>query len=238
MKLKFFEIELKRILPGAPHSFWPESANARGTDSISRNSTYAMPLNRLVLLQTINLTSVTLPTAVKKSSTSLALTVCFSCIQKTVRASLSSGVSSGSLLPLRTFLMWNSLLPMAAFSTFLCSSARVSRRSTLPLLRLLLLLRLLDLLLLRLPLRFRLLRSSRLPRLSRLLLRLLSLLPLFLLFLSLLPLRLRCDLLRSRDLLRLPRLLLRFLSLDSLSSFAFSSFSSFTHFPPASFSFT
>ena len=51
-----------------------------------------MPLKRRVLLQTINLTSLILPTEEKNSSTSLALTRCDSCITKIVRASLSSGV--------------------------------------------------------------------------------------------------------------------------------------------------
>lgn len=53
-----------------------------------------MPLNRLVLLHVINRTSRTLPTALKKSSKSLARIRCDNCITKTVLASLSSGLSS------------------------------------------------------------------------------------------------------------------------------------------------
>lgn len=55
-----------------------------------------MPLNLLVLLQMINLTSLILPTDEKNSSTSRALTRCESCMMNTVRASLSSGVSGRS----------------------------------------------------------------------------------------------------------------------------------------------
>ena len=52
-----------------------------------------MPLNRLVLLHTIKRTSLILPTDEKNSSTSLARTLCDSCMTKMVRASRSSGVS-------------------------------------------------------------------------------------------------------------------------------------------------
>lgn len=55
---------------------------------------YAIPLKRLVLLHVIRRTSRTLPTLEKNSSRSRALIRCDSCIQNTVRASLSSGVSS------------------------------------------------------------------------------------------------------------------------------------------------
>lgn len=68
-----------------------------GTDSASLNSMYAIPLNLLVLLHVISLTSLTLPTDEKNSSKSLALILCESCIQKTVRRSLSSGGRSSSL---------------------------------------------------------------------------------------------------------------------------------------------
>lgn len=44
-----------------------------GTDSASLNSIYAIPLNLLVLLHVISLTSLTLPTDEKNSSKSLAL---------------------------------------------------------------------------------------------------------------------------------------------------------------------
>ncbi len=54
-----------------------------------------MPLNLLVLLQTISLTSLILPTAEKNSSTSLARHRCDSCMTKMVLASRSSGVSTG-----------------------------------------------------------------------------------------------------------------------------------------------
>lgn len=53
-----------------------------------------MPLNLLVLLHVISLTSLTLPTELKNSSKSLALILCDSCITNTVLASLSSGLSS------------------------------------------------------------------------------------------------------------------------------------------------
>jgi hypothetical protein len=53
-------------------------------------------LNLLVLLQTINRTSLTLPTELKNSSRSLARIRCDSCITNTVLASLSSGLSSST----------------------------------------------------------------------------------------------------------------------------------------------
>lgn len=68
-----------------------------GTLSGSLNSIYAMPLNLRVLLQVINLTSLTLPTLEKKSSRSRALILWLSCIQNTVLASLSSGLSSSAV---------------------------------------------------------------------------------------------------------------------------------------------
>lgn len=67
-----------------------------GTDSASLNSIYAIPLNLLVLLHVISLTSRTLPTDEKNSSRSLARMRCESCMQNTVRKSLSSGGSSSS----------------------------------------------------------------------------------------------------------------------------------------------
>lgn len=67
-----------------------------GTLSGSLNSMYAMPLNLLVLLHVINLTSLTLPTELKNSSRSLARILCDNCIQNTVRASLSSGLNSSN----------------------------------------------------------------------------------------------------------------------------------------------
>ena len=86
-----------------------------GTDSRSLNSTYAMPLNLRVLLHTISLASLTLPTLDMKSSRSLARHLALSCMQNTVRASRSSGVSGASGLELRTFLMWNSVLTLPLF---------------------------------------------------------------------------------------------------------------------------
>lgn len=53
-----------------------------------------MPLKRLVLLHTIILTSLTLPTELKNSSRSLARILWESCMTKTVLASLSSGLKS------------------------------------------------------------------------------------------------------------------------------------------------
>lgn len=55
---------------------------------------YAMPLNRFVLLHVINLISRTLPTLEKNSSKSRDRIRWDSCIQKTVRASRSSGLKS------------------------------------------------------------------------------------------------------------------------------------------------
>ena len=52
-----------------------------------------MPLKRLVLLHTINRTSLILPTEEKNSSTSLARTLWDNCMTKIVRASRSSGVN-------------------------------------------------------------------------------------------------------------------------------------------------
>lgn len=60
-----------------------------------------MPLKRLVLLQVIIRTSLTLPTEEKNSSRSRALMRCDNCIQKTVRASLSSGERSSTMGPVR-----------------------------------------------------------------------------------------------------------------------------------------
>ena len=92
------------------HCYLPDRPSARGTDSKSLNSTYEIPLKRRVLLQTMSLTSRTLPTLEKKSSTSRARTRWLSCMQKIVLASRSSGVSGRSGEPLRTLRMWNSLL--------------------------------------------------------------------------------------------------------------------------------
>lgn len=54
-----------------------------------------MPLERLVRGSVISLTSRTLPTDAKNSSRSLGRILAASCMQKTVRLSRSSGVSSG-----------------------------------------------------------------------------------------------------------------------------------------------
>uniref|UniRef100_A0A1A9VIV0 Uncharacterized protein n=1 Tax=Glossina austeni TaxID=7395 RepID=A0A1A9VIV0_GLOAU len=56
----------------------------------------AMPLKRFVLLHVIKRTSRTFPTLEKNSSKSRARTRCDNCIQNTVRASRSSGLSSES----------------------------------------------------------------------------------------------------------------------------------------------
>lgn len=104
---------------GTPSSRWPVSPIASGTEDASTNSMYAMPFDRLEFLSEIILTSLTygdkrdclrdvsclksvrtlpqenqltFPTAEKKSSRSRARILAASCMQKTVRASLSSGV--------------------------------------------------------------------------------------------------------------------------------------------------
>lgn len=107
---------------GTPKSLWPVNPIASGTEEASTNSMYAMPFDLLEFLSEIILTSLTctekqrwfqlfvehteylithnsnlknrltFPTAEKKSSRSRALILAASCIQKTVRASLSSGV--------------------------------------------------------------------------------------------------------------------------------------------------
>ena len=70
-----------------------------------------MPLKRLVLLQTINRTSLILPTEEKNSSTSLARTLWDNCMTKMVRASRSSGVSWTSGDGSRSLLGGESLPP-------------------------------------------------------------------------------------------------------------------------------
>lgn len=107
---------------GTPKSLWPVNPIASGTEEASTNSMYAIPFDLLEFLSEIILTSLTyrrqsedlkhcsyvqthwtihdnnfknqltFPTAEKKSSRSRALILAASCMQKTVRASLSSGV--------------------------------------------------------------------------------------------------------------------------------------------------
>lgn len=71
-----------------------ECSLTSGTDSGSLNSMYAIPLKRFVLLHVINRMSRTLPTLEKNSSKSRDRIRCDSCMQKTVRASRSSGLRS------------------------------------------------------------------------------------------------------------------------------------------------
>lgn len=91
---------------GTPKTRWPVNPIARGTELTSTNSTYAIPLERLEFLSEIILTSRTFPTVEKNSSKSLGRILAASCMQKTVLASLSSGVrlSIGSLTGLLSFL--------------------------------------------------------------------------------------------------------------------------------------
>lgn len=106
---------------GTPSSLCPVSPIARGTEVASTNSTYAIPLDLREFLSEIILTSrtfmkeegnklltqsigggpqkhnlngaaLTLPTAEKNSSRSLGLILAASCMQNTVRASLSSAL--------------------------------------------------------------------------------------------------------------------------------------------------
>jgi len=107
---------------GTPKSLWPVSPIASGTDDDSTNSMYAIPFDLREFLSEIIRTSLTcggktvklleivptrtlvgfckpgvespltFPTAEKKSSRSRALILAASCMQNTVRASLSSGV--------------------------------------------------------------------------------------------------------------------------------------------------
>lgn len=104
---------------------------------------YAIPLNRRVLLHVMSLTSRTLPTAEKNSSKSRARILWESCIQNTVRASLSSGAKSSTPLELasppfpatprlasRDRLLWRrpflSLLSLSLLSLFLSRSLSLS----------------------------------------------------------------------------------------------------------------
>ncbi len=116
---------------GTPRSLWPERPIAKGTEVVSTNSMYAIPLDLLEFLsemiltsrtfkeeqkelevsiqiqsrigywgRTINAQTLTFPTAEKNSSRSRGRILAASCMQNTVRASLSSGVrlSMGCLI--------------------------------------------------------------------------------------------------------------------------------------------
>ena len=115
LPILFFSACVCWTMIGTPSNFCPDNPNAyktnhhhqtfqklhvpsltKATLSGSLNSMYAIPLNLLVLLQTINRTSLTLPTELKNSSKSLARILCDNCITKTVLASLSSGLSSST----------------------------------------------------------------------------------------------------------------------------------------------